>query len=192
MSLLVLASTSPFRKTLLEKLHYPFICRAPETDETALTGESAQQLVQRLALAKAKAVSAEFDDALVIGSDQVAVLNSTIIGKPRTHQRAVEQLRASSGQCINFYTGLSLYDCRTATAETICEPYRVHFRNLDDQQIERYLLREQPYQCAGSFKSEGLGISLFERLEGEDPNTLVGLPLIRLIELLARQGITIP
>ncbi|MEH6650631.1 MAG: Maf family protein [Motiliproteus sp.] len=197
MSQLVLASTSEFRKALLEKLNIAFSCRAPDVDETAEANESAEQLVTRLAKAKAQAVATDIvvdshKKSLIIGSDQVAVLNGRIIGKPHTHARATDQLRQASGKIVTFYTGLCLLNTETQLADTVCEPFRVHFRTLSDSQIERYLLAEQPYQCAGSFKSEGLGISLFQRLEGDDPNTLIGLPLIRLIELLDRQGIAIP
>tara|TARA_R110002167_G_scaffold45323_13_gene136178 strand:+ start:1842 stop:2420 length:579 start_codon:yes stop_codon:yes gene_type:complete len=189
---LILASTSPFRKSLLEKLQLRFSCQAPDIDETPNHDESAEALVQRLAQAKAEKIGSTTPDALIIGSDQVAVLNGDIIGKPHTHPRATEQLRACSGQVITFYTGLCLHDSNSGKSERICDLFRVHFRPLSDDQIERYLQREQPYQCAGSFMAEGLGISLFKKLEGDDPNTLVGLPLIRLIELLHRQGIEIP
>lgn len=196
MSQLVLASTSPFRKQLLEKLNIPFSCSAPNVDEAAQDNESAKQLVTRLAQAKAQAVATtietENDETLIIGSDQVAILNGKIIGKPHTHKRATDQLRQASGKSVTFYTGLCLFNTQTQIADTVCEPFTVHFRQLSERQIEHYLLAEQPYQCAGSFKSEGLGISLFQRLEGDDPNTLVGLPLIRLIDLLARQGISVP
>ena len=192
MTQLVLASTSVFRKTLLQKLGLRFECTAPNVDETALSGESAQQLVQRLALAKAQAVAKQYPQALIIGSDQVALQDQTIIGKPLTHKRAVAQLQHASGRSVTFYTGLCLYNAPTNTHETLCEPFKVHFRSLSDTQIERYLQAEQPYQCAGSFKSEGMGISLFRKLEGDDPNALVGLPLIRLVELLQRQGIEVP
>tara|TARA_R110002094_G_scaffold37999_4_gene50833 strand:- start:52 stop:630 length:579 start_codon:yes stop_codon:yes gene_type:complete len=189
---LILASTSPFRKSLLEKLQLRFSCQAPDIDETPNHDESAEALVQRLAQAKAEKIGSTTPDALIIGSDQVAVLNGGIIGKPHTHPRATEQLRACSGQVITFYTGLCLHDSNSGKSERICDLFRVHFRPLSDDQIERYLQREQPYQCAGSFMAEGLGISLFKKLEGDDPNTLVGLPLIRLIKLLHRQGIEIP
>ncbi len=189
---LILASTSVFRKSVLEKLQLPFTCQAPKTDETPRGGEPAEALVQRLAQHKAQSIGDDNPNTLIIGSDQVAVLNGRIIGKPLNHQRATAQLRASSGQSITFYTGLCLYNTATDHSETLCDLFRVHFRVLNDAQIERYLVREQPYQCAGSFKSEGLGISLFNKLEGDDPNTLVGLPLIRLVELLQRQGIEIP
>ncbi|MFT6916185.1 MAG: MAF protein [Motiliproteus sp.] len=189
---LILASTSVYRKSLLEKLQLNFSCQAPDMDETPVPGESARELVIRLARAKAEAVGRNHPGALIIGSDQVALLNDTLIGKPHDHQRATAQLRASSGQTLSFYTGLCLHNSATGSSEVICEPFSVHFRTLSDAQIERYLIREQPYQCAGSFKAEGLGISLFEKLEGDDPNTLVGLPLIRLIALLQRQGVEVP
>ncbi|MEH6472696.1 MAG: nucleoside triphosphate pyrophosphatase [Halopseudomonas sp.] len=192
MTQLVLASTSPFRKSLLEKLNLPFICQAPNIDETAFENETAEELVQRLAQAKAEAIASEHSGALIIGSDQVAVLNDQIIGKPHNHAKATAQLLASSNQTITFYTGLCLHNTANSDLQVLCEPFRVHFRQLNAVQIERYLRHEQPYQCAGSFKSEGLGISLFKRLEGDDPNTLVGLPLIRLIELLQRQGVEVP
>jgi MAF protein len=189
---LILASTSVFRKTVLEKLRLPFTCQAPATDETPHNGEPAEALVRRLAQEKAESISANNPDSLIIGSDQVAVLNNNIIGKPLNHERATSQLRACSGKTVTFYTGLCLHDTAANHSEVICDLFRVHFRVLSDAQIERYLLQERPYQCAGSFKSEGLGISLFNKLEGHDPNTLVGLPLIRLIELLEHQGIEIP
>ncbi|MFP3874329.1 MAG: Maf family protein, partial [Thiohalophilus sp.] len=178
---LVLASTSPFRKAILEKFGVPFETASPKVDETAQAGESAGQLVRRLAEAKARAVAEQFPEALIIGSDQVAVIDNTILGKPGSHDRAIEQLRAASGQTVTFLTGLCLYNSRTGHAQCDVLPFKVHFRQLDDSQIENYLQKEQPYNCAGSFKSEGLGIALFDKLEGDDPNTLIGLPLIRLI-----------
>ncbi|WP_421862939.1 Maf family protein [Motiliproteus sp.] len=192
MTQLVLASTSVFRRQLLEKLQLPFVCDAPDTDETAFENETAEALVQRLAQAKARAVADNHGDALIIGSDQVATLDGQIIGKPLTHQNAVQQLRNSSGRSLTFFTGLCLYNSSTGEQQTICEPFKVHFRKLCDEQIERYLTTEKPYQCAGSFKSEGYGISLFEKLEGDDPNSLIGLPLIRLVAMLQRQGIAVP
>ncbi|MDZ7663054.1 nucleoside triphosphate pyrophosphatase [Thiohalophilus sp.] len=185
---LVLASTSPFRKAILEKFGVPFDTASPEVDETARASESAEQLVERLAEAKARAVADQFPDALIIGSDQVAVIDDTILGKPGDHARAVEQLRAASGQTVTFLTGLCLYNSTTDHAQCDVVPFKVHFRQLNDSQIENYLQKEQPYNCAGSFKSEGLGIALFEKLEGDDPNTLIGLPLIRLIRMLDQEG----
>jgi len=191
MTQLILASTSPFRRELLDKLGLTFATASPEIDETPQPGESAADLVARLAEAKARAVAAEHPDTLIIGSDQVAVLGEEILGKPGQHDRAVAQLQAASGQAVTFLTGLCLFNSGTSQARTVIEPFKVVFRELSDAQIENYLRREQPYNCAGSFKSEGLGIALFRRLEGDDPNALVGLPLIRLIEMLEREGLDV-
>ena len=146
----------------------------------------------RLSLQKAQAVAKKCPNALVIGSDQVACIDNTILGKPGDREGAIEQLKAASGRRVNFYTGLSLLNTATGRQQTLCEPFTVYFRRLQQDQIERYLDAEQPYNCAGSFKSEGLGISLFERLQGDDPNTLIGLPLIRLVEMLNAEGIQVP
>ena len=189
---LVLASTSPFRKTLLAKLGLAFSTIAPSIDESPQPGESPQQLVMRLSLQKAQAVEKACPDALVIGSDQVACIDETIVGKPGDRRGAIEQLKAASGRRVNFFTGLSLLNTLTGRKQTLCEPFTVHFRALQLDQIERYLDAEEPYNCAGSFKSEGLGIALFERLQGDDPNSLIGLPLIRLIEMLQAEGIQVP
>ncbi|QLE85211.1 septum formation inhibitor Maf [Shewanella sp. Scap07] len=188
---IILASTSPFRKALLEKLQISFDTFAPEVDESPLSGESAEQLVARLAHAKAQAANGHFNSGLVIGSDQVAVIDGQIIGKPHTEANACKQLQAASGKHVTFYTGLSLYNLATQQSQTLVEPFDVHFRTLSDQQIAAYVRKEQPLYCAGSFKCEGLGIALFERLEGKDPNTLIGLPLISLISLLANEGVDI-
>lgn len=188
---LVLASTSPFRRELLGKLGLEFATAAPDVDESPQPGESAEALVKRLAEAKARAVAADYPDALIIGSDQVAVLDQRILGKPGSHERAVEQLGAASGKAVTFLTGLCLFDSATGRAQTVVEPFQVVFRDLSTTQIENYLRREQPYNCAGSFKSEGLGIALFRRLEGDDPNALVGLPLIRLTEMLQSEGMDV-
>jgi MAF protein len=185
---LVLASTSPFRKAILEKLGVSFDTASPEVDESQLAGETPQQLVQRLAEAKARAVAKQFPDALIIGSDQVAVIDDHILGKPGSHDQAVAQLRQASGKTVTFHTGLCLYNSRSDHARCEVVPFRVHFRQLDDSQIENYLKKEQPYNCAGSFKSEALGIALFDKLEGDDPNTLIGLPLINLIRMLEQEG----
>ncbi|RWR01916.1 septum formation inhibitor Maf [[Pantoea] beijingensis] len=186
---LVLASTSPFRQSLLNKLGLPFISAAPHVDEHAHEGESAPQLVLRLAAAKAYAVAEHYPSQLIIGSDQVCVLGGEITGKPHTAANACEQLRRASGQSIIFYTGLALYSGREKRLETICETFTVHFRHLSEEEILNYVRLEQPLQCAGSFKSEGLGITLFDRLEGRDPNTLIGLPLIALCEMLRSFGV---
>lgn len=192
MKKLILASTSPFRQEILRKLNIDFDIQAPEVDETPLNNEKPQQLVVRLSEQKAKAVAEICPDSLIIGSDQVAVLSDQILGKPLTHDKAIEQLTKASGNKVTFFTGLCLYNSSTGNSQVRCIPFNVYFRNLNQDQIERYLQAEKPYNCAGSFKSEGLGISLFEKLEGEDPNTLIGLPLIELIRLLANEGIEVP
>lgn len=187
MSELILASTSPWRRMLLEKLSVPFECAAPEVDETPLPGEPARQLVLRLAQAKAQALAARYPHHLIIGSDQVCVLDGEITGKPHTEENAHRQLRKASGTIVTFYTGLALYNSANGHLQTECEPFDVHFRRLSYQEIESYIRKENPLQCAGSFKSEGLGITLFDRLEGRDPNALVGLPLIALCQMLRRE-----
>ena len=184
MQTLVLGSSSPFRATLLGKLNLPFITESPYIDESAQQNESPTALVERLAQQKAMAIAANHPDALIIGSDQVAVINNEILGKPGHHEKAIEQLRLASGKTVRFITGLALYDARRDKMQSLIEPFDVTFRTLTEHEIEAYLLAEQPYKCAGSFKSEGLGICLFERLSGDDPNSLVGLPLIQLIRLL--------
>ena len=189
---LILASTSPFRKALLVKLNVPFSTASPGIDELEQVGESARQLVTRLAEEKANAVATTHPDALIIGSDQVATIDGRILGKPGNRERAIEQLMLASGKRVTFYTGLCLYNSQTRQSQNCCEPFHVHFRQLEPTQIERYLDIEHPFNCAGSFKSEGLGIALFRKLEGDDPNTLIGLPLIRLVDMLANEGISIP
>lgn len=188
---IVLASTSPYRRALLARLGLPFQIAAPEVDEGARPGEPPDALVRRLAEAKARAVAARFPGALVIGSDQVAVLEGQRLGKPGGQSRAFEQLARASGKRVEFLTGLCLLDGASGACEVDLVPFAVVFRRLRDDQIERYLSREQPYDAAGSFKSEGLGVALFERMEGEDPTALVGLPLIRLTALLARAGVDV-
>ncbi|WP_064791552.1 Maf family protein [Shewanella woodyi] len=187
-SRLILASTSPFRQQLLTKLNIPFDTCSPDIDETPKEGEAPDALVMRLAQSKAIKGASGHSQALVIGSDQVAVINGRIVGKPLTHEKAVEQLTQASNQIITFYTGLSLHNISTGLSDTRIETFKVHFRELTQAQIEYYLQTEQPYFCAGSFKCEGLGIALFTQLEGKDPNTLVGLPLITLIDMLSKQG----
>lgn len=186
---LVLASTSDYRKALLARLELPFITAAPEVDETPLADENATQLVMRLAAAKAQALATRYPDSLIIGSDQVCVIGGEIVGKPHTTARAIEQLRAASGHSVVFYTGLALYDSRSSDLQVLCEPFSVDFRRLSDAEIAAYITKEQPLNCAGSFKSEGLGITLFDRLSGRDPNTLVGLPLIALCDMLRNAGV---
>ncbi|TCW16423.1 MAF protein [Raoultella sp. BIGb0138] len=188
MSDLILASTSPWRRILLEKLAMPFECAAPDVDETPHPGESARQLVVRLAQAKAQILAGIYPHHLIIGSDQVCVLDGEITGKPLTEENARLQLRKASGTIVTFYTGLALYNSVNRHLQTECEPFDVHFRHLSEQEIEAYVRKENPLHCAGSFKSEGLGITLFDRLEGRDPNALVGLPLIALCQMLRREG----
>ncbi|MFO1434344.1 MAG: Maf family nucleotide pyrophosphatase [Candidatus Competibacteraceae bacterium] len=188
---LLLASTSTFRRELLARLQLPFQVVAPQTDESPRRNEPPADLVARLAEAKAGSVAVREPQALVIGSDQVAVLDGEIVGKPGSHERAVAQLMRASGKTVCFYTGLCLFDSESGRRQVEVVSFKVVFRSLTEAQIERYLYREQPYRCAGSFKSEGLGIVLFERLEGEDPSSLIGLPLIRLIRLLEAEGIQV-
>ncbi|MDJ0741439.1 MAG: nucleoside triphosphate pyrophosphatase [Gammaproteobacteria bacterium] len=189
---LVLGSTSPFRSELLTKLGLPFVTDAPQIDETARDGESPDALVSRLAAAKAHDVGARHDGALVIGSDQVACVDGRILGKPGDRETAVAQLCAASGETVDFHTGLCLLNTGSGRAQVAVEPFAVDFRDLDRAQIERYVDRERPFNCAGSFKSEGLGIALFAALRGRDPNALIGLPLILLVEMLAREGVAVP
>ena len=188
---IILASTSPYRRELLARLGLPFTVANPQTDETPLPGETPENLALRLAEAKARAVAGEFPDALIIGSDQVATVDSKIYGKPGNHARAVEQLRELSGKTVNFFTGLCLYNARTGQAEVRGVPTLVGFRQLSDSEIENYLQREPAYNCAGSAKSEGLGIALLSSMQGDDPNALVGLPLIALCNLLRNQGVSV-
>ncbi len=188
---LILASSSPYRRELLARLEIPFKVIPPEIDETPLPDETPQALVERLAIAKAQAVAATQSDALVIGSDQVAIHHGVIVGKPKDHDHAVEQLRSASGQTITLYTGLALVNGASGKVQSETVPYRVTFRALSDAQIENYLRKEQPYGCAGAVKSEGLGIALLERFEGDDPNTLIGLPLIRLVRMLEKEGVEV-
>ena len=192
MQKLVLASTSPFRQQILRKLNIDFEIQSPHVEEDRLNNETPQQLVTRLSEAKARAVASYHRDALIIGSDQVAVLENDILGKPLNHENAKQQLAKASGKKITFYTGLCLYNSANGHSQVRCVPFDVYFRQLNDEQIEHYLQTDKPYNCAGSFKSEGFGISLFEKLDGDDPNTLIGLPLIELIRLLDNEGICIP
>ncbi|PHS68996.1 MAG: septum formation inhibitor Maf [Methylophaga sp.] len=191
MQQLILGSSSPFRAEILSKLGLPFISASPDIDESRLANEQPKQLVQRLSEQKAQAIALQYPDTLIIGSDQVAVIDGHILGKPGNHENAVKQLMAASGKTVLFLTGLTLLNSQTGNMQTLCEPFKVSFKRLSPKQIEFYLQQEQPYQCAGSFKSEGLGISLFSSLNGDDPNSLIGLPLIRLIQLLAAEGIDI-
>ncbi|MGF1776560.1 Maf family protein [Vibrio nomapromontoriensis] len=186
---LILASTSPYRAELLSKLGLDFTAKAPNFDETAQPDETPEALVQRLALGKAKALCTE-PNALIIGSDQVCVIDGAIIGKPLTRTNAIAQLTQQSGKTIRFYTGLALYNTTTQQSDVRVDTFDVTFRTLTSRQIERYVDIEQPLYCAGSFMSEGLGITLFSSLNGKDPNTLVGLPLIDLVSMLDAYGIS--
>ena len=185
---LILASTSSYRKALLNRLHLPFVTFAPEVDETPLVGESAPQLVSRLSKLKAEAAQKYYPRALVIGSDQVAVVGHRFLGKPENHEQAVEQLSALSGQQVDFLTGLCLLNTATSRVQLDIVQFSVVFRHLKKAQIENYLLKDKPYNCSGSFKSEGLGISLLKKMLGDDPTALMGLPLIRLVNMLETES----
>lgn len=189
---LVLASSSPYRRALLERLGLAFDCAAPDIDESPRADETAEQLTRRLALNKAQALADRFTDHLIIGSDQVLLLDGQPVSKPGNHTAARQQLRRCSGRTVEFTTSLCLLNSRTGAYQLASEPFHVSFRELDEDSIERYLLREQPYDCAGSFKMEGLGITLFRALRGDDPNSLIGLPLIRLCEMLRQEGVPLP
>lgn len=191
MNQLVLASTSPYRRELLERLGVPFETTSPNIDETVSPDEVPEKLVERLAESKARAVAFDFPDSLIIGSDQVAVLDGKILGKPGNYEKARQQLTNASGRKVTFLTGLCLLNTRTSHCQLTVEEYSVVFRKLTDDQIDNYLQREKPYDCAGSFKSEGLGISLFEKMEGDDPNALIGLPMIALITMLSTEGLDV-
>ena len=188
---IILSSTSPFRKALLERLCIKFSCESPNIDETPLNDESVEDMVVRLAIAKAQEVSHKHDNALIIGSDQSAVLNGEKLSKPGNFDNAFAQLSKASGQKITFQTGLCLLNSKTGNIQSTCVPYTVVFKNLTPTMIKNYLLKEEPYNCAGSFKSEALGIALFERFEGSDPNALIGLPLIELVNFLDNEGASI-
>ncbi len=188
---LVLASSSVYRKALLTRLELPFITAIPALDERPLHDEPPEDLVLRLARLKAEAVAQHYPEALIIGSDQVAVHAGKILGKPGNHNNAVAQLRQLSGERVTFLTGLCLLNAAAARLQVDCVTFHVKFRTLTQASIENYVRREQPYDCAGSFKSEGLGIALFECLQGDDHTALIGLPLIRLIHMLAAEDVDV-
>lgn len=190
--ILVLASTSPYRRELLQRLQLPFTVAAPAVDESALPDEAPDATALRLAQAKARAVAAAFPDALVIGSDQVAAVSNERFGKPGTRANALAQLRAMSGREIVFHTGLCLLDAANGETQLRCVDIQVGFRPLTEAEIESYLDKEDALNCAGSAKSEGLGISLLRYLRGDDPNALIGLPLIALCEMLRTAGVALP
>lgn len=189
---LLLASSSPYRRELLERLRLPFTWASPDIDEQRHDDEPAAALVRRLARQKAEALATSHPDHLIIGSDQVAVLGEQILGKPRTFERACEQLLAASGQQVTFLTGLALLNSATGDCQVDCVPFTVNLRELDRECVERYVAAEQPLDCAGSFKAEGLGVSLFRSTHGCDATSLVGLPLIRLVDMLLNEGVQIP
>jgi MAF protein len=188
---LLLASGSSYRRDLLRKLGLAFTAVSPDIDEAALPGETPEELALRLSYQKAQALAAAYPGHLIIGSDQVAVLGDSRLGKPSNHENAVAQLLRASGSSVTFLTGLCVYDATSGTSHTGLDRCRVHFRRLDRERIERYVAADEPYDCAGAFKSEGLGIALIERIEGDDPNALVGLPLILLTGLLERFGVAV-
>lgn len=188
---IILASSSPYRRQLLDKLGLDYHWQAPNINEQPHHNELPEILVQRLAQQKATALVNSYPNHLIIGSDQVAVLNGQILGKPGNIEKAQEQLNNANGKMVTFLTGLCLLNSATRQQQLCCEHYSVTFRTLSAAEIQKYLTREQPFDCAGSFKAEGLGISLFRRMEGDDPNTLIGLPLIALIDMLSHEGVKI-
>ncbi len=188
---LVLASTSPYRRALLQRLGLEFSVADPAVPEEQRAGEAPQDMAKRLAEGKARAVASRFPGSLIIGSDQVAACGSEVLGKPLTHDNAVRQLRLLSGRDAVFHTAVCVYDARDGHTGLRVVPCRVAFRKLADATIERYLAREQPYDCAGSAKSEGLGIALIAKMENDDPSALIGLPLIALVDLLRERGLDV-
>ena len=188
---LVLASTSAYRKALLERLALAFVVAAPQVDERPLGGEAPADTALRLAALKAQSVRAAHRDALIVGSDQVATGAGRLLGKPGDHANAARQLRSLSGKSADFHTAVALLDAANGRVQSEVVPCRVHFRQLDDARIESYLRREQPFDCAGSAKAEGLGIALIARIETDDPTSLIGLPLIALSAMLERAGLPV-
>lgn len=189
---IILASTSAYRRMLLERLHLPFETARPEVDETPLPGELPPATANRLAIAKAQAVASGWTDALIIGSDQVAHMGVEVFGKPGTVERAIAQLRSMSGRTVVFHTALAVVCTRSGRIQTASVPTEVRFRTLSDAEIVRYVEKERPLDCAGSAKSEGLGITLLDALSGDDPTALIGLPLIALSRMLRAEGVELP
>jgi septum formation protein len=189
---LILASTSPFRRELLARLQIPFDTVAPETDETPIPGEHPASTAERLSVAKAQAVANRYPNALIIGSDQVAYQGEMSFGKPGSRENAIAQLHAMRGKAVIFHTGLCLLNSATGRVQTRGIPTAVRFRDLSDAEIERYVDKEDALNCAGSARSEGLGIALLDYLRGDDPNALIGLPLIALCDMLRAEGIQLP
>jgi septum formation protein len=190
-STLILASSSIYRRELLTRLQLPFSCIAPDVDESPLANELPQTTALRLAQVKAIKVGLSHPNALIIGCDQVATLDNIQLGKPLTHDNATKQLSLMRGREVIFHSALCLYNPVTLNMQAEVVPYIVTFRNLSDAQIENYLIKEQPYQCAGSAKSEGLGIAIIKKMTGEDPNALIGLPLIKLVSMLQNEGVNV-
>lgn len=188
---LILGSSSPFRKELLARLGVSFTTESPDIDESRHTDETAEQLVKRLSIEKTGAIGSNHGNALIIGSDQVAIIDDEILGKPGTVEKAEAQLQKASGKTVMLLTGLCLLNSRSGKYLVDIVPYSVHFRDLTSDQIKAYVEKERPLNCAGSFKSEGLGVALFQKMEGEDPTALIGLPLIRLVSMLKEEGIEI-
>lgn len=188
---LILASSSIYRRELLQRLQINFSTVSPHLDESVIDGEAPHETALRLSQEKAKKVGFEYPHSLIIGCDQVATLDGVQLGKPLNHNNATKQLRMMRGQSVTFHSALCLFNAETGNMQVAVVPYLVQFRNYTDEQIENYLSKEQPYQCAGSAKSEGLGIALIERMTGEDPNALIGLPLISLITMLQNEGVNI-
>ena len=188
---LILASSSKFRRELLRKLDIPFNSISPKIDETALPGEKPHETALRLSQEKARKIGIKHPHALIIGCDQVATLDGVQLGKPMNHTNATNQLQLMRGREVTFHSALCLYNAATDSMQAEVVPYLVRFRQLTDEQIENYLKKDQPYDCAGSAKSEGLGIALIERMIGEDPNALIGLPLIKLVTMLQNEGVSI-
>lgn len=186
---LILASSSPYRKELLQRLNIDFEVFSPDIDESKLTDERPEQTALRLAQLKARKIGETHPEAIIIGCDQVATLDGLQLGKPGNHENATEQLRMMRGKKVTFHSALCLYNALTQRMQAEVVPYVVEFRNVSDEQIDRYLLTEKPYNCAGSAKSEGLGIALISAMHGEDPNALIGLPLIKLISMLTAENI---
>jgi septum formation protein len=191
MQTLILASSSIYRRELLERLQLPFTVICPDVDETPMPEERPEQTALRLAQEKARKIALAHPDALIIGCDQVATLDGQQLGKPLTHDNAVKQLQLMRGRSVTFHSALCLHNAASGSMQAEVVPYEVRFRDLTDTQIECYLLKEQPYHCAGSAKSEGLGIALIEWMRGDDPNALIGLPLIALVSMLKKEGVPV-
>ena len=188
---IILASSSPYRKAILEKINLRFTTDSPDIDENRLKNETHLELVKRLSIEKSKALSSKYPNSLIIGSDQIAVMDGVIIGKPKNHDDAVDQLKQSSGSVVYLYAGVSLFNTKSQIFQYEMDTFEVEFKEISARQIQKYLEIEKPYDCCGSLKAEGIGISLLSRLTGNDPNTLIGLPLIKLIGLLENEAVSV-